>query len=116
MRANVDWYLVRTKTGKEKWVNDQLADTLPEVFLPLLHARTPRWGKMAWSIIPLFPCYLFARFNLQSSYFDVKYMPGVQGIVSAGSDPLAVPPYVVDEIRRRAVDGVIKLEEKPFNS
>jgi transcriptional antiterminator RfaH len=116
MRTNVDWYLVRTKTGKERWVNDQLADTLPEVFLPLLQARTPRWGKMAWSIIPLFPCYLFARFDLQRSYFDVKYLPGVQGIVSAGSDPLAVPPYVIEEIRRRGIDGVIKLEEKPFDN
>jgi transcriptional antiterminator RfaH len=113
---NVDWYLIRTKTGKERWVNDQLSEMLPEVFLPLLQARMPRWGKMAWSIMPLFPCYLFARFDLQRSYFDIKYLPGVQGIVSSGSDPLAVPPYVIDEIRRRAVEGVIKLEEKPFDS
>jgi transcriptional antiterminator RfaH len=112
----VDWYLVRTKTGKERWVNDQLSETLPEVFLPLLQARTPRWGKMAWSIIPLFPCYVFARFDLQRSYFDVKYLPGVQGIVSAGSDPLVVPFYVIEEIRRRGVDGVIKLEEKAFDN
>jgi len=113
---NVDWYLVRTKSSKERWVNDQLAAILPEVFLPMLEARIPRWGRMAWSITPLFPGYLFARFDLQQRYFDVKYMPGVQGIVSAGNDPLAVPLVVIDEIRRRGTNGVVKIEEMAYDS
>jgi transcriptional antiterminator RfaH len=108
----VDWYLVRTKPGKERWVHDQLAVILPEVFLPLLEAKAPRWGKMAWSTGPLFPCYIFARFDLQSRYFDVKYMPGVQGIVSAGNDPLAVPLEVINDIKSRGVEGVVRIEEK----
>lgn len=112
----MDWYLVRTKAGKERWVRDQLAAQLPEVFLPLLEARTPRWGKMAWTIVPLFPCYLFARLDPQKHYFDVRYLPGVQGLVSAGSDPVAVPSGVVEEIRRRGVNGVVKIEERSFDS
>ena len=47
-----DWYLVRTKNGKEKWVRDQLAGAVPEVFLPMLKAKAPRWGRMATSIGP----------------------------------------------------------------
>ena len=117
MRGNdVDWYLVRTKPGKERWVRDQLALILPEVFLPLLEARTPRWGKLAWSITPLFPCYLFARFDVNERYFDVRYLPGIQGIVSAGSDPLAVPDGVIDAIRSRGVNGIVKIEEKSLDS
>lgn len=112
----MNWYLVRTKPGKERWVRDQLGAILPEVFLPMLEARMPRWGRLAWSISPLFPCYLFARFDLQASYFDVKYMPGVNGLVSAGNDPLAVPVGVVDEIRRRGENGVVKIEEAAFDS
>lgn len=112
----MDWYLVRTKPGKERWVHDQLAGILSDVFLPLLEARTPRWGKLMWSTGPLFPCYVFARFDLQDRYFDVKYMAGVQGIVSAGNDPLAVPPAVVEEIQRRGVNGVVKIVEKGFDS
>lgn len=116
MSNKEDWYLVRTKPGKERWVHDQLSAMLPEVFLPLLEARTPRWGKMAWTIGPLFPGYLFARFELHARYFDVKYLPGVHGFVSAGNDPLAVPEAVIEEIRRRAVDGVIKLKEPVLGS
>jgi len=111
MSNREDWYLVRTKPGKERWVHDQLTAMLPEVFLPLLEAKTPRWGKMAWTISPLFPCYLFARFELHARYFDIKYLPGVHGFVSAGNDPLAVPEAVIEEIRCRGVDGVIKIKE-----
>jgi transcriptional antiterminator RfaH len=112
----VDWYLVRTKTGKERWVRDQLTPQLPEVFLPLLEARTPRWGKLAWTVAPLFPGYLFARLDPQQQYFNVRYMPGVQGLVSAGNEPIAVPSGVVEEIRHRGVNGVVKIEEKAFNN
>ena len=111
-----DWYLIRTKTGKERWVKDQIAPIASEVFLPLLKARAPRWGRMAESIGPLFPCYLFARFNLKERYFDIKYMAGVRGIVSAGMDPLAVPETIVTEIRRRGVDDIIEIPDKPLGA
>jgi transcriptional antiterminator RfaH len=111
----VEWYLVCTKPGKERWVSDQLSAILPEVFLPMLEARTARWGKMAWSVTPLFPCYIFAQFVLRAHYFDVRYMRGVQGIVSAGRDPLVVPPSVVDEIKGRGINGVVKIEPPTFS-
>ena len=110
------WYLIRTKAGKERWVRDQLQTMFPDVFLPLLKSKAPRWGRMVMSTGPLFPCYVFARFDLQLGYFDVKYMPGVRGIVSAGNDPLAVPPGIINEIRRRGNGDVVELLEKPFDS
>jgi transcriptional antiterminator RfaH len=109
-----NWYLIRTKPQKERWVADQLAGILPEVFLPLLKAKVPRWGRMAPSISPLFPCYLFARLDLQQKYFDIKYMQGVRGLVSAGNEPLVVPVAIVEEIRRRAKDGVVEIAPKPL--
>lgn len=112
----IAWYLVRTKPGKERWVRDQLQTIVPEVFLPLLRAKAPRWGRMAMSVGPLFPCYVFARFDLQQRYFDVKYMAGVRGIVSAGTDPLAVPSAIVTEIRRRGVDDIVEIPEKPLGT
>jgi len=110
-----NWYLIRTKTGKERWVRDQLAPKVPEVFLPMLRAKVSRWGKMGIGVGPLFPCYVFARFDLEARYFDVKYMTGVRGIVSAGSDPLAVPESIVAEIRNRAIDDIIEIAEPSLN-
>jgi transcriptional antiterminator RfaH len=109
------WFLIRTRPNKELWVRDQLSQILPEVFLPMLRARVPRWGRLTWSVMPLFPGYMFARFDLEASYLKVKYMSGVQGLVSAGTDPLAVPPNIIDEIRRRGVNGTVHLHEKPLS-
>src|ERR1700683_4370565 len=100
-QPQTDWYLVRTKTGKERWVRDQMASVVPEVFLPMLKAKAPRWGRMAVSIAPLFPCYVFAKFDLQRQYFDVKYMSGVRAIVSAGAGAIAVPAAIWAESWRR---------------
>ena len=111
-----EWYLVRTKPGKERWVRDQLSTKVPEVFLPLLKARMPRWGKLAMSVTPLFPCYVFARIDLTTDYFEVKYLPGVQGLVSAGMDPLVVPSTIVDQIRLRGVNDIVEIHEAPFDA
>jgi transcriptional antiterminator RfaH len=111
-----NWFLVRTKPGKERWVCDQLSEILSEVFLPMLKTRVPRWGKLAWSVVPLFPCYLFARFDLTLSYFDVKYMQGVHGLVSAGKEPIIVPQAIIDEIKGRGENGVVEIKERPFDN
>ena len=115
-KVSADWYLVRTKPGKERWVRDQLGSRLSEVFLPMLRARMPRWGRLAMSTAPLFPCYVFARMDLQTDYFTVKYLAGVSGLVSAGADPIMVPEGIISEIRARGVDDVVEIREDPFDS
>ena len=114
-QAELHWYLIHTKPQKERWVADQLSEIAADIFLPLLKAKAPRWGRMAQSIGPLFPSYVFARFDLQARYFDIKYLPGVRGLVSAGSEALAVPRVIVEEIRRRSVDGVVEITPKPLS-
>lgn len=115
-KASDQWYLVRTKPGKERWVRDQLSPRLAEVFLPMLKARMPRWGRLAMSIAPLFPCYLFAKLDLQTNYFEVKYLAGVTGLVSAGADPIVVPEAIISEIRARGVNDVVEIPEVPFDN
>jgi transcriptional antiterminator RfaH len=116
MSSTPQWYLIRTKPGKEKWVRDQLTVTVPEVFLPMLKAKMLRWGRLASSIAPLFPCYLFAKLDLAAHYFEVKYLPGVQGLVSAGNDPIAVPEPIIVEIRRRGVNDIVEIPDKAFDN
>src|SRR5579885_3641651 len=107
-----DWYLVRTKPQKERWVKDQLNNVAAEAFLPLLRSRIRCFGRMMTVVKPLFPCYLFARFNLKERYFDVKYTAGVHSLVSVGGEPVVVPVSIVDEIKRRGVDGIVELPRR----
>jgi transcriptional antiterminator RfaH len=104
-----DWYLVRTKPQKERWVQDQLKNVAEEAFLPMLRSRTRCFGRSMNIVKPLFPCYLFARFNLKERYFDVKYTVGVHSLVSVGGEPVVVPVSIVEEIKQRGPDGIVEL-------
>jgi transcriptional antiterminator RfaH len=51
---------------------------------------------------PLFPGYVFARINFEHPGWEkIKYTPGVRMIVGHGSEPVAVPETIIEEIQRR---------------
>lgn len=110
-----NWYLVRTKPQKERWVQDQLKNIAAEAFLPLLRGRSRCFGRSITTIKPLFPCYLFAYFNLRERYFDVKYTVGVHSLISVGGEPVVVPTAIIDEIKRRGTDGVVELPPRKLD-
>jgi transcriptional antiterminator RfaH len=105
-----NWYLIRTKPHKERWVNDQLKSIVQESFLPLLRGRARCFGRTVTTLKPLFPCYLFARFHLKTSYFDVKYTSGVHSLVAVGGEPVAVPKLIIEGIQSRGQDGIIEIQ------
>jgi transcription elongation factor/antiterminator RfaH len=105
------WYLIRTKPGKEQYVNRELSRRLPETFMPMLETTSRR---RTVSLVPLFPQYLFARLELATHYFEVRYMPGVVGFISTGCEPLTVTQTIVDDVRARCTDGVVQIPQRPF--
>ena len=108
MSAPYSWYLVRTKSNRETYVREQLAHVVPEAFLPMLKLPLLRNS----SVVPLFPQYIFARLDLVTHYFEIRYMPGVIGFVSAGPEPLVVSEEIVDSVRARCTGGVVQLSPK----
>ncbi|HZO81892.1 MAG TPA: transcription termination/antitermination NusG family protein [Candidatus Binataceae bacterium] len=109
------WYLVRTRSNKERSVRDQLGMSLPEVFLPLLRVKVRRWERLSETLVPLFPCYLFARFELETDYLRVRWASGVRDLVRAGSQPRTVPEEIVAELRRRCAGGAVELAPAVLN-
>jgi transcriptional antiterminator NusG len=67
-------------------------------------------------VAPLFPCYLFAKFDLESALYKVLHTIGVAGVVCAGSTPSEVDPSIIEEIGRRGEDGIIELPPRTFNA
>lgn len=110
-----NWYLVRTKPHKERWVRDRLSNVTHEAFLPMLRAKTRCFGRLVTTLKPLFPSYVFARFDLTVSYFDVMYAAGVHSLVKIGGEPLPVPRLIIEEIQRRGEDGIIEIAPPQFN-
>ena len=108
------WYLIRTKSNKEQMVQVRLSRLVKEVFAPMLKQPLPRLNRTKSSLGPLFPQYVFARLDLPTHYFDVRYMPGVTGFVCAGREPLAVPETIIHSVRSRCPNGVLELNPRPF--
>jgi transcriptional antiterminator RfaH len=114
MHAADPWYLIRTKSNRERVVREQLAPIASDIFLPMLKLPFLRSRRVSPSLIPLFPQYIFARLHLATQFFEVRYMPGVTGLVSTGSEPLAVSEAIVDSVRSRCTDSILQLNPRPF--
>jgi transcriptional antiterminator RfaH len=59
---------------------------------------------------PLFPCYIFARFDPHQSGRLVKYTNGVTNIVSFGGKPAVVEDAIIAAITDHSQDNVITVE------
>jgi transcriptional antiterminator RfaH len=113
---DVRWYLVRTKQQKEAFVEFKLAQFVSGTFLPRMRTRHARNRIFIESVVPLFPCYLFVSFDLESTLYRVLHTAGVGGVVCAGATPSEVDPLIIEEIRRRGKDGIIELAPRTFSA
>lgn len=106
------WYAIRTKPKQEARVESNLRAWRLETFAPWLKESRPNQTShsASHSIRPLFPQYLFARFELESLYQKVRFTRGVHSIVSFGDSPAIVEDSIISLIQSRAgKDGYIHI-------
>jgi transcription antitermination factor NusG len=92
------WFALSVKTRWEKRVQELLSCRAYETFLPLYNRRSLWSDRVATLELPLFPNYLFCRFNLDQRV-PVLTTPGVLQIVGSGSRPVPVDDRQLDMIR-----------------
>jgi len=93
------WYALHVKSRFEKLVETQLEHKGYEAFTPT-YTTTRVWSDRLKSLsMPLFPGYVFSRFDIRSR-LPIVVTPGVQGIVGAGMDPVAVEDREIDSLRQ----------------
>jgi transcriptional antiterminator RfaH len=111
---SASWYIVKTGKRKEVLVQKCLSPLVEEIFVPMLRTKRTQWGKVTDCLVPLFPCYLFARFQLANVHYRVSHSPGVVRIVGLGGDPSKVDESVIEKIRSRMTGGVVVLAVRVF--
>jgi transcriptional antiterminator RfaH len=79
----VYWYVIRTHWRQESRAELGLRAEGLTTFLPRLRRRRGRLTAAA-DAEPLFPQYLFGRFDAEASLRLVSYMRGVQSVVTLG--------------------------------
>jgi transcription antitermination factor NusG len=109
MRA---WYAVYTKFHHEKSAAGLLEKKDFEVFLPV-YRTVHKWkDRNQMVIIPLFPCYLFLRMELDRK-LEVLQSAGVRWFVENVGQACPVPDSQIDAVRK-ICSGATRFQPHPF--
>ena len=108
MKMNL-WYVIQTKPKKEGEASSYLSTKGLEIFNPLMETFSSRNQKVRREIKPLFPSYIFGRFDLDQNYPLVRWARGVKKILGFGGYPIPVSEEVIEVIKGRTdSDGIVR--------
>ncbi|HSE17868.1 MAG TPA: transcription termination/antitermination NusG family protein [Pyrinomonadaceae bacterium] len=109
------WYVLHTHLKQEERANENLRSWGVET----LHAklRTRRYneftGATTYITQPLFPRYLFARFNAREQLPKIQFTRGVHYVVCFGESPAPVDQVIIDIVRDRIDEnGFVKEDDE----
>jgi transcription antitermination factor NusG len=99
------WFAVQVRTQREQGVADYLSGKAYEWFLPT-YKRRKLWSDRVREIqVPLFPGYLFCRFDPQDRLPILK-TPGVIQIVGYNRVPVPVDEQEIAAVQKLVASGV----------
>src|SRR5690242_9301299 len=106
------WFALHTRARYESFVAKQVSGKGYEIFLPTYKSRRKWSDRVKETELPLFPGYLFCRFDI-SDRLPLLMIPGVMQIVGTGKIPLPIPEEEMAALQ--AVAGSeVKREPWPF--
>ena len=109
-----NWYLVYTKPKNEDMVSHKFIDAGFQVLNPKLKERKVYRRKLQDIVSPLFPCYVFVKFDSSRDYHLVKYSRGVKNIVGPPGKPSRVPDEIIASISGSMQEGVVTIKPQEF--
>lgn len=108
------WYVVRTNVQQEDRVVSNLNAWQVESFAPKIKERRPssRSIKPVYAIKPLFPDYVFARFDALEKLHKIRFTRGVCEVVTFGGEPKSVDGEIISALKSRINgEGLVKLDD-----
>lgn len=108
------WYVLHTRPKQEERANRNLVAWGVET----LHAKLKTPGHNEFSGVatyitqPLFPRYIFAKFDVRKQLSKILFTRGVHNVVCFGDNPASVSEEIIDVIRERIdQNGVVKVSD-----
>ena len=111
------WYCLRTGPRQEDLSVRNLSrlDGIT-TFLPRIRFRRATRRGPVWFTEPLFPRYLFARFNRMELQRYVLHTHGITGWVHFGESPAEIPGVVIDKLKNELGEQEIKVFDQPLQA
>lgn len=104
-----NWYVIQTKPKREEEAKSYLSTKGVEIFNPLMETILIRNGKLNKEFKPLFPNYIFGRFDIDQKYNLVRWARGVKKILGFGGNFSTVSEEVVELIKERTdTNGIVR--------
>lgn len=109
------WYAVRTHPRQEDRAELNLRSWQVETFNPRM--REQRYNEFSGKPInlnkPLFPRYIFARFEVDRLLHKIWYTRGVQSVLGFGEGPVSIADELIDLIKSKVGgDGFVRMKEE----
>jgi transcriptional antiterminator RfaH len=108
------WFVVNTKPKNEERAFHNLISARYDVLNPKIRLRKYKETGFIEQVEPLFPSYIFVKFDPVEDYYMVKYARGVKKIVSFAGKIVPLQDELIEFIKRRLTDGVATVEKKKF--
>jgi transcription antitermination factor NusG len=106
----MEWFAIRVKSNRERVASQYLVGKGYEVFLPTY--RPPKVFNKGLEL-PLFPGYLFCRFNVNDR-LPILIVPGVAHIVGLGRRPVPVSERELESVRILVRGGLPLRPDEPY--
>ncbi len=109
------WFCLKSQPKHEHIAEAHLRQTRSvEVFLPRIRFKRATRRGTAWVTEALFPGYLFARFDWQSSLRLVQHSRGVRGVVHFGERWPAIPADTIRELQQTVGEAGLRTIPEDF--
>lgn len=112
---SLPWFVIHTHLRQEDRAQENLKAWGVETFNPKIKEikYNQYTGERFYSIKPLFPRYIFARFKVSDSFYKLRFTRGVHQVVSFNEGPCPVDDQIISLIRARMTsDGLVQLSEE----
>ena len=109
------WYVIKTQPKQETRAECNLRAWGINTFHPKIRERCTNsfTGLLSYAIKPLFSRYIFAQFDINSTYRRVCFTRGVHSVVNFGNGPVKVDCDIIKLIESRVgKDGLVKLDNE----
>jgi transcriptional antiterminator RfaH len=111
---NPCWYVIHTKPKQEYRASGNLLAWGVETLSPKLKSLRPSnfTGMPVEQVNPLFPRYIFARFDAATMLHKVWFTRGVNNVVSFGGNPVPVSDDIISVLQSKLdEDGLVRISD-----
>ena len=111
----LQWYILSIKPKQDQTVIKNLDILGVQHYLPLYQKKKKIKKTKSDVVVPLFPGYLFCRFEFDEHYQKIRYTRGVKKVLGNKQSLWVISDEKIEDIRDREQDGLVvlkKVEEK----